>query len=129
VSGQSPKDRRFDIRACLKDMLGCVEAIGAYTDGLALPQFEADGKTQDAVLRRLEVLGEASGRLLRLGREAGKAFSALPLREVYDMRNALIHGYDGIDVSVVWKTVIRDIPALRQALENELSQSDQGGAP
>lgn len=99
-------------------MLDCVEAIQNYTAGMSQPAFEGDGRTLDAVLRRLEVLGEAAGRPLRLNRP----FPTLPLREVYDMRNALIHGYDGIDVSVVWKTILRDIPALRQSLAEEVSK-------
>jgi uncharacterized protein with HEPN domain len=45
----------------------------------------------------------------------------MALREVYDMRNALIHGYDGVDVSVVWKTVTRDIPRLQTLLTEELA--------
>lgn len=124
MNGHSPKDRRSDVTACLEDMLDCVAAIQDYTAGLSQAAFEDDAKTVDAVLRRLEVLGEAAGRLLRLN----KSFPSLALREVYDMRNALIHGYDGIDVSVVWKTVLRDIPALRQALVEELEKYDRGDA-
>jgi len=101
-------------------MLECVSAIRDYIDGMAAAEFNADGKTLDAVLRRLEVLGEAAGRLLRAGKETGLSFPGLALREVYDMRNALIHGYDGIDVSVVWMTITRDVPQLRQALIAEL---------
>lgn len=124
MSDLPPKDRRLDVAACLEDMLDCVEAIQEYTEDMSHAAFEDDAKTLDAVLRRLEVLGEAAGRLLRLNRP----FPTLALREIYDMRNALIHGYDGIDVSVVWKTVLRDIPILRQALTEELAKYDQGDA-
>lgn len=121
MSRTGSKERRLDARACLEDMLECVSAIHDYIDGMAAQEFERDGKTLDAVLRRLEVLGEAAGRLLRAGKETGSSFPGLALREVYDMRNALIHGYDGIDVSVVWKTITRDIPKLREALIAELT--------
>lgn len=60
-----------------------------------------------------------SGRHAGGGQESGVSFPGLALREVYDMCNALIHGYDGVDVSVVWKTIRRDIPQLREALTAE----------
>lgn len=99
---------------------------------MAVQNFVSDRKTQDAVLRRLEVLGEAAGRLLRAGKEFGVSFPGLALREVYDMRNALIHGYDGVDVSVVWKTITRDMPELRKMLTAELRKVEAtraGNAP
>ena len=120
MSASDPKQRRLDARACLEDMLDCASAIHGYIDGMAAADFERDGKTQDAVLRRLEVLGEAAGRLIRAGKETGNSFPGLALREVYDMRNALIHGYDGVDVSVVWKTITRDIAQLQDALVTAL---------
>lgn len=101
-------------------MQDCISAIYDYTSDVTAHDFENDGKTLDAVLRRLEVLGEAAGRLIKAGNESGYSFPSLPLREMYDMRNALIHGYDAVDVSVGWKTIARDIPQLRQAVLEEL---------
>ncbi|TAN79529.1 MAG: DUF86 domain-containing protein [Magnetospirillum sp.] len=117
---------RSDVRTCLEDMLSSAMAIQDYVAGMNVDAFGRDAKTQDAVLRRLEVLGEAAGRVLRLDAERTirASFPDLPLREAYDMRNALIHGYDGIDVFVVWKTITRDIPGLRTALEAALGQGN-----
>lgn len=117
------KNRRQDFRACLEDMLECASVIAEYTSGMTAQDFIHDRKTQDAVLRRFEVMGEAAGRLIRNGAESGGALPNLVLREMYGMRNALIHGYDSVDVSVVWATVVRDIPILREALTDALKPS------
>ncbi len=100
-------------------MLDRVLAVQDYTACLGAQAFRSDRKTQDAVLRRFEVLGEAAGRLIRAG--AAPSMPELALREIYDMRNALIHGYDGVDIDVVWKTVIGDLPPLRDALTSALA--------
>ncbi|MGB0672024.1 MAG: DUF86 domain-containing protein [Rhodospirillales bacterium] len=114
------EEKRGNPSACLEDMQASCEAILIYTAGFTAEDFSNDLKTIDAVLRRLEVLGEAAGRLLRLAEQAGSAYAGLPLRTAYDMRNALIHGYDGVDVGVVWQTVTRDIPPLLEAISAEL---------
>mgnify|MGYP002717160490 CR=1 FL=1 len=126
MTGNGSRGRRHHPETCLEDMLDAVLAILEYTVGMNETGFRQDGKTCDAVLRRLEVLGEAAGRLMRAGVEPNSPAAALPLREIYDMRNALIHGYDGVDLGVVWQTVQRDIPGLRQDLERTLASMGHG---
>jgi len=69
---------------------------------------------QDAVIRNFEIIGEASKNIERLAPEFVAAHPELPLAFAYDMRNLLAHGYYKVDVTVVWKTIERDLPYLQQ---------------
>ncbi len=64
--------------------------------------------------RNFEVIGEASKNVERVAPEVVAAHPDLPLAFAYDMRNLLAHGYYKVDVSVVWKTIERDLPYLQQ---------------
>jgi len=65
-------------------------------------------------LRNFEIIGEASKNVERVAPEFVAAHPDLPLGFAYDMRNLLAHGYYKVDVSVVWKTMERDLPYLQQ---------------
>ena len=68
----------------------------------------------DAVVRNLEIIGEA---VKRLPEEIRKHYSDIPWKEIAGFRDVLIHDYFGIDTSVVWKTVVEDLPFLRKHIE------------
>ncbi len=68
--------------------------------------------TQDAVIRNLEVIGEASRNIERHFPEFAKTHPELPLASAYEMRNALAHGYFSVDLGIVWKTIENDLPNL-----------------
>jgi uncharacterized protein with HEPN domain len=72
--------------------------------------FEASTITQDAVIRQLEVIGEATKRLSQGLRSANPA---LPWQDISGMRDKLIHDYMGVDVETVWLTVREDIPPFK----------------
>lgn len=74
-------------------------------------------RTQDAVVRRLEIIGEASRRLSDQGRAS---LPELPWHAMVSMRNLMIHEYDGVDYTMVWKTVKNDLPPLVKLLEKRL---------
>jgi uncharacterized protein with HEPN domain len=69
---------------------------------------------QDAVIRNFEIIGEASKNIERVAPEFVAAHPELPLAFAYDMRNPLAHGYYKVDVTVVWKTIERDLPYLHK---------------
>jgi len=75
--------------------------------------FAEDTQLQDAVIRRLEIIGEAAR---RVSEETRAAHPALPWRQMIGMRNQVIHMYDGVDLHVVWSTVRDDLPALLELL-------------
>ena len=100
--------------ASLLDVLPGARLARAYVAGTTLEACVADRQCQDAVVRRLEVLGEAA----RCVSAATRAdLPGLPWRQMIGMRNRMIHEYDRVDLAVVWETVVRDLPPLITALE------------
>ena len=101
----------------LMDMLDSARLAIGYVDGTDKMSFVADVRTQDAVVRRLEIIGEASRRLSEQGRAS---LPELPWRAMLSMRNLMIHEYDGVDYALVWETVKNDLPPLIQLLETRV---------
>jgi uncharacterized protein with HEPN domain len=100
-------------RFYLDDMIGFVEAVLAYTDGLDQQAFVASRLNYDATLRNLELIGEAA---THLPEEARRLAPDVPWRQVVATRNRLIHGYLGIDNDTLWSIIRDDIPALQENL-------------
>ena len=101
----------------LVDMRDSATAIAAYLKGVGREDFFGNGEKQDAVLRRLEVIGEAAG---RISPEVQKEFPEIPFREIRGMRNIIAHDYGEVDLERVWETVIEDVPHLLRTLEKLL---------
>jgi len=74
---------------------------------------------RNAVIRRLEIIGEAAR---RISDETKSAYQNLPWYEMVGMRNAMIHDYDDVDMVIVWETIQNDLPPLISALESILSK-------
>lgn len=111
----------------LGDYLGhiaeAIERIRCYTAGMDEAAFAASAMVQDAVIRNLEVVGEASRNIERGFPAFADAHPELPLAVAGDMRNALSHGYFKVDLPIVWRTIQAELPrlhaqvtALRQTL-------------
>ena len=101
----------------LADMRDSASAICRYLEGIDKNGFYANGEKQDAVLRRLEIIGEAAG---RISPEVQKEFHGIPFREIRGMRNILAHDYGEVDLERVWETNAHDIPALLKVLGEDL---------
>ena len=104
-------------KSLLVDMRDSAAAIVDYLTGVSRETFYANGEKQDAVLRRLEIIGEAAG---RISPEVQKEFPGIPFREIRGMRNIIAHDYGEVDLERVWQTAIEDVPNLRRTLEIEL---------
>jgi uncharacterized protein with HEPN domain len=117
----------------LRDYLEHIEqAVGRverYLAGTDLATFLADEQKQDAVIRNLEIIGEAAGRILREFPEFAASNPALPLKAAYGTRNALAHGYFKVDLPIVWKAAERDLPALGAAIRAALRDLPTRGSP
>jgi uncharacterized protein with HEPN domain len=112
------KDRFIFIAAALES----IELIQSYTAGYDLPGFLEDRKTQDAVIRNLEIIGQA---LKDFGVEQLLIVQpTIPWREIAGMRNVLAHEYLGVDAVMVWETVQINLEPLRQALEKMMMQNE-----
>lgn len=97
----------------LGHILQAIDNITEYTAGATLQGYLADRKTQDAVVRNLEVIGEASNNVVKHHLEFSAAHAEIPWRIAYEMRNALAHGYFTVDHTIVWKTVQNNLQPLR----------------
>jgi uncharacterized protein with HEPN domain len=106
-----------DERAYLLHAIEAIDAISSYTvDGSEA--FFSDGKTQDAVIRNIEIIGQA---VKGISDDIRAMEPAVPWRQIAGMRDKLIHEYFGVDLALVWDVVERELPILRPQLE-KLSQ-------
>lgn len=97
----------------LGHILEAIERIQAYVADVDEVGFLSSKLVQDAVIRNLEVIGEASRNIERVHPEFAAAHPELPLALANDMRNALAHGYFKVDLEIVWKTIQSNLPDLR----------------
>jgi uncharacterized protein with HEPN domain len=103
--------------AYLVDILDAAKLALAYVSGKTKQDFDQDLQCQDAVIHRLEVIGEAARRIS--GQTRAK-LAHLPWSAMIGMRNVMIHDYDTIDLAAVWDTVQRDLPPLIAELEKSV---------
>ncbi|HQQ69602.1 MAG TPA: DUF86 domain-containing protein [Alicycliphilus sp.] len=96
----------------LAHILQALERIGRYTRGVDQATFEADELVQDAVLRNIETMVEAANNILRAAPAFAAQHAHIPRLVMYTMRNRVSHGYDQVDLEIVWKTLQADLPAL-----------------
>jgi uncharacterized protein with HEPN domain len=99
-----------DFQVYLEDIVDAINSIEAYTKGLTYEDFVNDRKTVDAVIRNFEILGEATK---QIPLAVKNDYPSVPWREMAGMRDKLIHGYFGVQLDVVWKTIKERLPALR----------------
>ena len=107
-----------DFKVLLDDILEASQRIRSYTDGLSLPELRADQKTIDAVVRNLEVMGEA---IKKLPAEVRDRHPDVPWKKIAGLRDILIHQYFGIDLDIVWDVVETKLPALAERVAEILA--------
>jgi len=96
-----------DYRLYLKDIMTVIESIEAFIAGMDFEAFRADDKTASAVVRKLEILGEAAK---RVPEEVRRKYPQVPWKEMAGMRDRLIHFYFGADYQLVWMTIKERLP-------------------
>ena len=104
-----------DEEVILNHILDAIDHIEHYTDKLTKQEFIEDEKTQDAVIRRLEIIGEAIKSL-------PDDFNDTQDKALWDgaagMRDILIHQYFSVDIEIVWNTVQKTVPELKENIED-----------
>jgi len=104
----------------LRDILENAEKAVEFVSGMSGDDFLGDEKTVFAVIRAIEILGEATK---KIPSEVREKYSDIPWREMAGTRDKLVHDYFGVNLAVIWKTVTEDIPSLipllQQVIENE----------
>lgn len=110
-------------RDFLLHIIDAVADARSYASG-GEDEFFTDKKTQDAILRKLEIIGEATK---RLSEELKSEYPSIPWRQIAGMRDKLIHDYFGVDLTLVWNVVSEILPGFEQELQRilaKLSSSD-----
>jgi uncharacterized protein with HEPN domain len=99
----------------LRDMLENAQRAIQFTKGMSYEVFAKDDKTVYAVIRAVEIIGEAAA---NIPEEVRSKYPNVPWREVKGMRNKLVHQYFGINMEVVWQTIHEDLPMLIKELKD-----------
>jgi uncharacterized protein with HEPN domain len=105
--------RFFDF---LEHILQAIKRINTYTEEADEIVFRQSELIQDAVIRNIEIIGEAARNIEKYHPELAVQYHNVPWSDVYLMRNRVAHGYFSVDLDVIWKTVERDIPELEREI-------------
>ena len=98
----------------LTHIVEAIDRIHRYVEDMAEIAFLEDEKTQDAVVRNFEILGEAAHNVEQSHAEFAQAHFDVPWALMYTMRNRVAHGYFKVDYELVWKSIHADLPELRR---------------
>jgi len=103
----------------LNDILEAVLRIEEYTEGYEFDDFVRDRKTIDAVLRNLEIIGEAAR---YVPEEIKRKHTDVPWRRIIGLRNVVIHHYFGVDLNIVWTIIRFQLPELKESTEKMIRE-------
>ena len=101
----------------LSHILDAIRRIQRYTRGKSQAAFIADEQLQDAVVRNIEIIGDAARNIATHAPEFAQQHPGVPWAALYAMRNRLSHGYWAVDLAMVWQVVERDLGELKRMLE------------
>lgn len=117
---------KLALREYLDHIRQAIARIERYLKDVDQVGFLANEEKQDAVIRNLEILGEAAGNIQRHFPDFETDHPDFPLKAAYGTRNALAHGYFKVDLDVVWQTVEKDLPILAAQVEEVIGSVGQG---
>lgn len=113
---------RHDDAARLRHMLDYAQEAVGMAHGRQPQDLERDRMLQLALVRLVEIVGEAAA---RVSPDAQQRFPSIPWQQAQGMRNRLVHGYDKVDLAVLWDTIQDDLPALIVQLREAMGQGSQ----
>ena len=102
-----------DDLAYVEHILDCIRKIKEFSGGLSFKEFSGNELVQDAIIRNIEIIGEASK---KISSDTKQIYFEISWKEIAGMRDKLIHDYLGVDVEVVWRTIKEDIPILERQI-------------
>jgi len=112
---------RRNWRLFIVDILESIEKIENYIMGLSYEEFLNDAKTKDAVVRNLEIIGEASN---QIPKEITQRYKDIPWSQITGLRNRLIHGYFVVDYRIVWEIIFKELPQLKCQIKKILEEKE-----
>ena len=111
--------KKRDYRNYFQDIVDSIDDIKSFVGSMTFEDFAADRKTINAVIRSIEVIGEATK---RIPEPIKNKYPAIPWRKMAAMRDKLIHEYAGVDTGILWKTMKEDIPPLKPMVQSVLKE-------
>jgi uncharacterized protein with HEPN domain len=102
-----------DDLAYVEHILDCIRKIKEFSEGISFREFSSNELVQDAIIRNIEIIGEASK---KISSDTKQIYFEIHWKEISGMRDKLIHDYLGVDVEVVWRTIKEDIPILESQI-------------
>lgn len=102
-----------DYKAYINDILEAINRIQSYTTNFTIDDFSESQLYQDAVVRNLEIIGEA---VKRLPKELIKKYPNISWKKIAGLRDILIHAYFGIDIEIIWDVVQNKLPELKEQI-------------
>ncbi|HUW17868.1 MAG TPA: DUF86 domain-containing protein [Sedimentisphaerales bacterium] len=111
------------IELLLNDIRQAIDRIEQYIENLSFHGFSDDQKSVDAVVRNLEIMGEAAK---RLPEEFKQRYSEIEWHKVVGLRHRIVHEYFGIDLEIIWQILHKDLPELKKKIVQTIS--DEGGS-
>ena len=106
----------------IQDIKECIAQIDKFVGNMTFEEFKADEMVSSAVVRKLEVIGEAAK---NIPTEIRQKYKELPWSDMAKMRDKIIHGYFGVDYEVVWKTIKEKLPEIKPKIDNILELENQ----
>lgn len=105
----------------LQDIITSITSIEDYIKGLSFEEFSHDKKTVDAVVRNLEIIGEAAR---NVPKDVRDKYPDIPWERMVSMRNKVLHEYFGVDIEILWQTINEDLLPLEEQIKDlpELSE-------
>jgi uncharacterized protein with HEPN domain len=107
----------------INDILDAINEIEEFIEGMGYDAFMEDKKTRNAVIRSLEVMGEA---VTKIPHDIRDKYLEIPWKRIAGMRNKLIHEYFGVDLDIVWTVCTEEIPPLKPFIMTALDDMDKG---
>ncbi len=120
------RSSKKDPQVRIAHILDSIDAVEAYLAGTTQDSFAKDAKTQDAVTRRLEIIGEAVKSLDTLAPELLTSHPEVPWKNIKGMREKLAHDYDTISVPILWNTATQELPLPREAVRKLTMEAKRG---